>query len=172
MFAAAAVLAPAHIRTVVGTGIVSSILRRRSRHTTSVGRIGICRMARLRRARRNEPTLLGGPLRRIRAIRVLFVRIHAAHYRRKGAAAQRNSCPVRLFFTKAARWASFERNATLVAAPATHTACFRHMRSSPFRCGFPRASPHIFPRAVKARNRAQPEFCSKSVSNVACAPRS
>ena len=60
-------------------------------------------MARLRRARRNEPTLLSGPLRRIRTIRVLFVRIHAAHYRRKGAAAQRSSCPVRLFFTKAAR---------------------------------------------------------------------
>lgn len=102
MFAAAAVLAPAHIRTVVGTEIIDGILRRRPRRTTSVGGIGICRMARLRRARRNEPTLLGGPLRRIRTIRVLFVRIHAAHYRRKGAAAQRNSRPVRLFFAKAA----------------------------------------------------------------------
>ena len=103
MFAAAAVLAPAHIRTVVGTGIIDAVLRRRPRRITSVGRIGICRMARLRRARRNEPTLLSGPLRRIRTIRVLFVRIHDAHYRRKGAAAQRNSCPVRLFFAKAAR---------------------------------------------------------------------
>ena len=103
MFAAAAVLAPAHIRTVVGTGIIDGVLRRRPRRITSVGRIGICRMTRLRRARRNEPTLLSGPLRRIRTIRVLFVRIHDAHYRRKGAAAQRNSCPVRLFFAKAAR---------------------------------------------------------------------
>lgn len=103
MFAAAAVLAPAHIRTVVGTGIIDGVLRRGPRRTTSVGGIGICRMARLRRARRNEPTLLGGPLRRIRTIRVLFVRIHASHYRRKDAAAQRNSCPVRLFFAKAAR---------------------------------------------------------------------
>lgn len=45
-------------------------------------------------------------------------------------------------------------NATLVAAPAAHIACFRHMRSSPFRCGFPRASPHIFPRAVQRRGIA------------------
>ena len=115
-----AMLAAAHVRTVIGTGVVGGVLRRRPRRASGVGGIGICGMTRLRRARRNEPTLLGGPLRRIRAIGILLVRIHAAHYRRKGAAAQRNSCPVRLFFTKVARWA----------------------------------------------------FCSKSMPNVACAPRS
>ena len=103
MLAAAAVLATAPVRPVIGTGVVGGVLCRRPRRTVSVGGIGICGMTRLRRARRNEPTLLGGPLRRVRAIGILLVRIHAAHYRRKGAAAQRNSCPVRLFFTKVAR---------------------------------------------------------------------
>ena len=115
MFAAAAVLAAAHVRTVIGVGIVGGVLRRRPRRASSVGGIGICRMARLRRARRNEPALLSGPLRRIRAIGILLVRIHAAHYRRKGAAAQRNSCPVGLFFTKAARWAFCSKSMSNVA---------------------------------------------------------
>ena len=43
---------------------------------------------------------------------------------------------MRLFFTKAARWASFGPNATLVAAPAAHIACFRRMHPSPFVAGF------------------------------------
>lgn len=38
-----------------------------------------------------------------------------------------------------------------------------------FSLWFPHASPHIFPRAVQRCGIAQPEFCSKSVSNVACA---
>lgn len=37
---------------------------------------------------------------------------------------------------------------------AAHIACFRRMHPSPFRCGFPRASPHIFPRAVQRRGIA------------------
>ena len=141
IFAAAAVLAPAHIR-------------------------------RLRRARRNEPTLLGGPLRRIRTIRVLFVRIHAAHYRRKGAAAQRNSCPVRLFFAKAARGHRLGRMRLPSPRPPHISHASVTCAHRLFVAGFRVPSPHIFPRTVQRRGIAQPEFCSKSVSNVACAPRS
>lgn len=156
MFAAAAVLAPAHIRTVVGTGIIGSVLRRGPRRTTSVGGIGICRMARLRRARRNEPTLLGGPLRRIRAIRVLFVRIHAAHYRRKGAAAQRNSCPVCLFFTKAARGHRLGRMRLSSPRPPHIPHAFVTCAHRLFYAGFRVPSPHIFPRRYKgAESRNQ-----------------
>lgn len=88
-------------------------------------------------------------------------------------------------FREGGTWASFGPNATLVAAPATHIACFRHMRSSPFRCGFPRASPHIFPRAVQRRGiahnqnsvqkacrmwhtRPVPKWSGRVASNLAC----
>lgn len=55
------------------------------------------------------------------------------------------------YFSRRRHVASFGPNATLVAAPAAHIACFRRMHPSPFRCGFPRASPPIFPRAVQRR---------------------
>lgn len=156
MFAAAAALAPAHIRTVVGTGIIDGILRRRPRRTTSVGGIGICRMARLRRARRNEPALLGGPLRRIRTIRVLFVRIHAAHYRRKGAAAQRNSRPVCLFFAKAAGGHRLGRMRLSSPRPPHIPHAFVTCAHRLFVAGFRVPSPHIFPRRYKgAESRSQ-----------------
>ena len=58
-------------------------------------------------------------------------------------------------FREGGTWASFGPNATPVAAPAAHIACFRHMRSSPFRCGFPRAfTAHLPEDGTKARNRA------------------
>lgn len=112
-------------------------------------------MARLRRARRNEPTLLSGPLRRIRTIRVLFVRIHVAHYRRKGAAAQRNSCPVRLFFAKAARGHRLGRMRFSSPRPPHISHAFVTCAHRLFVAGFRVPSPHIFPRGgTKARNRA------------------
>lgn len=111
-------------------------------------------MARLRRARRNEPTLLGGPLRRIRTIRVLFVRIHAAHYRRKDAAAQRNSCPVRLFFAKAARGHRLGRMRLSSPRPPHISHAFVTCAHRLFVAGFRVPSPHIFPRTVQRREIA------------------
>ena len=149
-----AMLAAAHVRTVIGTGVVGGVLRRRPRRASGVGGIGICGMTRLRRARRNEPTLLGGPLRRIRAIGILLVRIHAAHYRRKGAAAQRNSCPVRLFFTKAASQHSAQKACRMWhARPALRAIgehrtfpCMQNSRSQSVRPGvfFPNVPPRAF----------------------------
>ena len=58
----------------------TTLLRASAR--SRVGRIGVG-MARLSRARRNEPALLTGLLRRMAAVRVLFIDTHRLHYKAK-----------------------------------------------------------------------------------------